>query len=41
MIMSVQVHPIDVKAVDERGALHYLQQIERVNFYWYIEMRGQ
>lgn len=21
--MSVQVHPIDVKAVDERGALHY------------------
>jgi dTDP-4-dehydrorhamnose 3,5-epimerase-like enzyme len=23
MIMSVQIHPIDVKAVDERGALHY------------------
>jgi len=21
--MSVQVHPIDIKAVDERGALHY------------------
>lgn len=21
--MSVQIHPIDVKAVDERGALHY------------------
>lgn len=21
--MSIQVHPIDVKAVDERGALHY------------------
>jgi dTDP-4-dehydrorhamnose 3,5-epimerase-like enzyme len=23
MIMSVQIHPIDVKALDERGALHY------------------
>ena len=21
--MSVQIHPIDIKAVDERGALHY------------------
>ena len=21
--MSVQVHPIDIKAIDERGALHY------------------